>query len=85
MSPNQRLCLKALDVEPGCGIYMRAIAGLTGLSHHAVRCAVRSLARQGYAELVRGLINERTGMIAGSGYGLTALGRALLRDDHPPG
>ena len=47
----------------------------TNFDRKSVRRACRSLARRGYAEYARGLINGR-GDFAGSGYGCTRLGLA---------
>jgi hypothetical protein len=44
-----------------------------------VRRFVRSLARKGYLELIRGLFND-DGMLAGSGYTLTNEGRQYLKN-----
>ena len=56
--------------------YFRFIGQAVGLEEQKVRRVVRSLARKGLAEYVRGLFDER-GFIAGSGYRATELGRKL--------
>ena len=58
-------------------MYFRGIAADTKLDVKVVRRAARSLARKGLAEFARGLFDE-DGMVAGSGYGATRAGAALI-------
>ncbi len=59
--------------EDGRYLYFRYIATLTDLEIKQVRRAVRSLARRGFAEYMRGLFDE-DGKVAGSGYACTTEG-----------
>lgn len=80
LGPQEAKALTAMVAlcsgERGYGVFMRAIGRHTKLTKAQVRRAVRSLARKGYAEYIRGLFNEDDGLLAGSGYGLTAAGIA---------
>lgn len=58
-------------------LYMRAIVAGTDFELHQVRRSVRSLARKGYAQYERGLVDE-DGMMAGAGYRATEEGAALI-------
>lgn len=50
----------------------------TGCETWNIRRAVRSLARKGMTELVRGLMTD-DGMLMGSGYGVTPAGRRYAK------
>lgn len=65
------------DLRDDYSIYTRTISSRTGLSHLASRRAIRSLVRKELAVLTRGLFNEDDGLIAGSGYRCTPLGRTF--------
>ena len=58
--------------------FMKYIGERTDLEYSQVRRSVRSLARKGYAEFVRGLFNDE-GMVAGSGYRATKEGALLVK------
>lgn len=70
------------DEEEGSAVYMDFIAKKTKLTKKQVKRAVRSLARKGLTELLRGLFDE-DGMVAGSGYALTRAGIAYLEKVQP--
>ena len=80
ISERERKCLEVLAEiygdESDC-YYMRYIAKSTGLEIVQVRRSVRSLARKGLAEYVRGLFDDE-GMVAGSGYRATKAGAMLI-------
>lgn len=81
ISENERKCLEYLaeiypNDEANC-TYFRIIAQETGLKEKKVRIYVRSLARKGLAEYVRGLF-DMDGMVAGSGYMATYAGALLI-------
>ncbi len=67
---------KEWSSEQNC-FYMRSIAKETGLDIPQVRRSVRSLARKGLAEYVRGLF-DGDGQVAGSGYCATKAGAVLV-------
>jgi len=79
ISKRELDCLKVLDEyyhsDQNC-LYFRAFTS-TKLKISQVRRAVRSLARKGYAEYVRGLFDD-DGMVAGSGYCITKKGHEFL-------
>lgn len=81
ISERERKCLGILaeyyDDELNC-LYMRTIAANTKLTIVQTRRSVRSLARKGFVELIRGLIDEETGMLAGSGWCATEKGKKLI-------
>lgn len=80
ISQRQLAVLRVLySYGPEAALYMKTIATITDLDKKAVRKAVRTLARKGYAELVRGLINEEDGLLAGSGYAITTKGCAFMQ------
>jgi DNA-binding MarR family transcriptional regulator len=79
ISEREKACLTYLltlyGYDQDC-TYFRYIAKNTGLEERQVKRSVRSLARKGLAEYVRGLFDE-DGFVAGSGYRATELGRKL--------
>ena len=79
VSEREKKCLQYLltlfGSDQDC-TYFRYIAKNTGLEERQVKCSVRSLARKGLAEYLRGLFDE-DGFVAGSGYRATELGRKL--------
>ena len=79
ISEREKKCLTHLltlyNSDQDC-TYFRYVAKDTGLEEKQVKRAVRSLARKGLAEYVRGLFDE-DGFVAGSGYRATELGRKL--------
>jgi predicted transcriptional regulator len=80
VSDRERKCLKILveysDSDASC-LYFRTIARRTGLGRIQVKRSVRSLARKGLAEYIRGLFDDE-GMVAGSGYCATQTGREFM-------
>lgn len=60
-------------------LYFRGIQNSAGLDRKEVRKACRSLAAKGFASYRRGLCSEDDGMLAGSGYSVTAEGAKLAR------
>lgn len=54
-------------------LYLKTIARLSGVERKIIRRVVRSLARKGMVELVRGLFDD-DGRIAGSAYCCTQAG-----------
>jgi hypothetical protein len=80
VSDRERYVLIALAEHYGweteC-LYMSTISDYTGLDRKQVRRSVRSLARKGLAEYVRGLFDDE-GMTAGSGYRCTDAGISFL-------
>ena len=81
ISQRERDCLVYLASfygdEQDC-TYFRVIAKeVGGITEKQARRAVRSLARKGLAEYVRGLFND-DGMVAGSGYRATKEGALLV-------
>lgn len=80
VSPRERKVLAVLaqhySSDMNC-LYFRYIASETGLEVKQVRRSVRSLARKGLAEYVKGLFNN-DGEVAGSGYCCTREGRAVF-------
>ncbi len=62
-------------------VYYRTIAKHTGMEERIVRNVVRHLARKGYAEYIRGLCDEYTGLLAGSGHCITKSGIEVIRHD----
>jgi DNA-binding MarR family transcriptional regulator len=84
INERERLCLEKLvnDVEDeGWALFMFYIVEHTGLTIKEVRRALRSLKKKGLAELVRGVMDEDTGMLAGSGYAATRAGIDFLSGD----
>jgi DNA-binding MarR family transcriptional regulator len=80
LNARERTCLEELvayyNAEGNC-LYMGHIASTTGLTLSQVRRSVRSLARKGLVELVRGLTDDE-GLLRGSGYCATRTGRDLV-------
>jgi hypothetical protein len=66
-------CLSNHYHSEGNCLYFRTIAEYAGIEPKRVRRIVRSLARKGYAEFVRGLFDD-DGQAAGSGYCCTRAG-----------
>lgn len=83
ISPTELACLRILaeryDDDEGNCYYFRSIAKETKLEIPLVRKAVRSLARKGLAEYMRGLFDQ-DGMVAGSGYSCTAAGAEVVKE-----
>lgn len=81
ISDRERLVLVCLaeywNDDCDC-LYMRTIAKETKLEIFQVKRSVRSLARKGLTEYVRGLFDE-DGMVAGSGYRATREGAVLVK------
>lgn len=81
ISERERKCLEYLAKiyphDEANVAYFRDIAKKTGLEERKVRCAVRSLARKGLTEYVRGLFDD-DGMVAGSGYAATYEGAKFI-------
>lgn len=81
ISTTERICLECLSdhyySEANC-LYMRTIAAFTNLTLTQVRRSVRSLARKGYTDLVRGLVDD-DGLLKGSGYCATPAGHAFIQ------
>lgn len=85
------LALLAEEYDPVYGehpcFYTSGLQKSLKLKRIQVRRAVRSLVSKGLAELVKGLINEDTGLLAGSGYSTTddgyryALRTKLIQED----
>jgi len=78
MSARQQACLNVLldqDQGPGYGFTFSYIARGANLTEREARLAVRALRRMGLVEHERGLFSEHTGMLCGSGHGLTERGR----------
>lgn len=65
------------DAEGNC-LYFKTIAESANIPLNRVRRTVRSLARKGFAEYVRGLFDS-DGMVAGSGYCCTRAGYDLMQ------
>ena len=85
LGPRQLAILRVLySYGPDMAVYMKTISTLTDLDKKVVRRHLRVLARNGYVELFRGLMNEDTGMLAGSGYGITTKGCAYMRGEAQP-
>ncbi len=80
ISEREEKCLEVLagiyGNDADC-MYMKYIAKELGLEYRQVKRAVRSLARKGLAEYVRGLFDD-DGMVAGSGYRATEKGWNLI-------
>lgn len=55
------------------------ISRRSGVERHRVRRVVRDMARRGYTRFVSGCWTDE-GLPAGSGYGLTSVGRAALSE-----
>jgi hypothetical protein len=84
INPKERLCLEKLvkDVEDfGWVLFMFYIVEQTGLTPKEVRRSLRSLKKKGLAELVRGVLDEQSGTLAGSGYAATSAGIDFLNGD----
>lgn len=81
-SEREMECLKRMveftDGEEGACIRMKGLAEAEALTYSQVRRAVRALARKGYAEFHRGLMDDE-GKVAGSGYAVTEKGFELVR------
>lgn len=60
--------------------YFRTIARNLKMDVKEVRRITRSLARKGFAEYVRCLIDEYDGTLAGSGYCITPAGRRAIEE-----
>jgi hypothetical protein len=77
LSERETKVLKVLvdhyNSEGNC-LYFSTIARGSGLDKRKARIATRSLARKGCAQFVRGLFDD-DGMVAGSGYCCTPLGK----------
>ena len=58
-------------------LYTRTVAKKSGLNKKQARRSVRSLARKGLAEYMRGLFDDE-GMLIGSGYGCTPKGQDFI-------
>lgn len=69
-------------MEGNC-LYFSYIGKLTSLDRSQVKRSVRSLARKGFAEYVRGLFDD-DGMVAGSGYCATRAGVDFFNTKPPP-
>jgi hypothetical protein len=67
-----------MDADSDYCYYIRALARYANMPEGACRVSVRALVRKGLVELVRELLDENTGMLAGFGYRLTAAGRKLV-------
>jgi hypothetical protein len=81
LSNVERRVLRALsrfDGWEGGFTYFRTLSRSTKLRRNEVRLACRSLARKGLAKYGRGLFDDYTGEVAGSGYCITRAGSALL-------
>jgi hypothetical protein len=77
LPPTISLCLKALDQTTQEGEYyvpFLPIMRATGLGRKIVRKNIRFLARQGFAQYARGLVDE-DGVFMGSGYSITNAGK----------
>lgn len=72
-----RVLAGAYHSEANC-LYLSTIARLSEVEPKLIRRVVRSLARKGMAELVRGLFDD-DGRIAGSGYCCTRAGREAMQ------
>jgi len=85
LGPRQFAILSVLySYGPDMAVYMKTISTVTNLPKNVVKRHLRALARNGYAELMRGLVNEDTGMLAGSGYAITPKGCAYMRGEVQP-
>ena len=82
MNDRERRVLKALEhLDRGRATYFSTIARRTKLKKRLVRVICRRLARKGLAQHIKGLFydgGEKDGLLAGSGYGITTTGRAML-------
>lgn len=79
LKPDDKKVLDYLvSLDDGYASYFRAIARKKRLTISVVRRSCRKLKRNGYTELVVGLINEDSGGLAGSGYSATQAGRDLI-------
>lgn len=81
ISDREKQCLKVLmshGQDDYC-FFFKGISNDTKLTIIQVRRSVRSLARKGLAELIRGLIDD-DGMLAGSGYIATDNAFKLFRE-----
>ena len=78
LSEREAKCLAVIAErvhgQIGYGVFFRTVAKKTGLDQSATRRAIRSLARKGFLEYIRGLFDESEGTLVGSGYGLTPAG-----------
>lgn len=79
LTQNEATALKAWEMsDPDFDVLpFAAIARRSKLPAHLVRRTVRSLARKGLTQFVRGCWTE-DGEPAGSGYGLTRVGRDVM-------
>lgn len=79
LSDREAKCLAAVNDRAcgdcGAGVFFREVARRTRLDQSTVRRAMRSLKRKGFLEYLGGLFSEASGLICGSGYGLTPAGR----------
>lgn len=81
MTPRHRKVLQALDETTLSGeycVFFKHVATHAQMDVKEVRRVIRHLARKGYASYERGLMNEYTGMLCGSGYCITKAGREAL-------
>lgn len=79
LSEREHKVLKTLfEFGDEACFYTRYIAKESKMPQVQVRRSVRALVRKGLAALHRGLINEETGMLAGSGYCITRAGIGLI-------
>jgi hypothetical protein len=86
VNENEHKCLVVLaedfyDDTEWKAWYMRGIVMETKLELSQVRRAVRSLGRKGLAAYERGLFDD-DGMVAGSGYRATTVGKDLIEKEH---
>lgn len=81
LSDREAICLSAWrnTYEEYDVMGFKQIARESGLDISVIRRTVRALARKGHTVFVRGCMTE-DGVAAGSGYGLTKLGREVLND-----
>ncbi len=79
LSDRERRCLMAWEaLGPDYCLNFKGVAARSDIEPHNIRRVVRSLARKGLLCFQRGLFDECDGTLAGSGYGLTENGYALL-------
>lgn len=79
LKPDDKKVLDYLvSLDDGYAAYFATIARKKKLTIPVVRRSCRKLKRNGYTELVVGLINEEDGGLAGSGYSATHAGRDLI-------
>jgi hypothetical protein len=82
----QTKCLKAwIDTDPDFDVLdFDNIADRSGVRRHLVRRVVREMKRRGVTRFARGCWTE-DGEPAGSGYGLTDLGRTMMDEAYSNG